>query len=793
MSFDHHYKNFEALAAYIDSDRIKAEQLNFRRFMVKQYHGDHYYVEKVLIKIADEFEIECRDPAYAPTEAEGAAIKAELAKAKFPKSVKATWAEVEQLQKSGLIKGALFAFPEGSREQVKMCQERIDKEDGGKLYIPWTLFSDGGRTKWMAMEPDGPLPFWKPKQRRNKGSIMVHEGAKTAAFVDDLLNNPERREERLKHPWADELGDYEHWGAIGGALAIHRSDYSELHREKIEGQVVYVCDNDFAGKEAVKTFSKMYGGPLKAIKFDNRFPVAWDLADPIPNALFHSNGSAKRTLLSMAQPATWATKQLEKKKGEPGRPGHVLTSHFKEEWLTAIKPGGFYHVQMTEYSFVKADQFDTFIRSFSDIDDTHRLLAASCAGKAMSLQYEPGLKPGIYHDDRARGTDFINTYVPPIIKDYARDEAKLVDYSPFEEFMEKLLPVPDDRFKVSKWCATLVVKPGLKMHYGLLLIGEVQGVGKTTLGRIVAELLGQTNVSWPSGASLEGRFNVWMAEKQLAVVNEIYAGHNIATYNKLKEVITDRTVKVEKKFLDEYYVNNHIHLFACSNSFKALKLDDKDRRWFLPRVTTDKQTLDYWTKFNDWLENDEGYRKVKLWAQHFVKEHGAEVPGAVAPDGGIKPEVVSLNYNFAQDLIHTTLEHCMHMHDKYANRNVQVADAIKDEFSEGYADRWPERKKLVELAASHVSAFFFDMDVRRFLRDSRHPKIHETSLKNIQDVAAHLGFLIGKNRCQWKQAVGAKVITLDPWLVEAPFDELSKLKEGRFINLSRLMTELEVL
>ncbi len=85
---------------------------------------------------------------------------------------------------------------------------------------------------------------------------MVHEGAKAAQTVDDLLNNPERRDQKKAHPWADELGNYEHWGIIGGALATHRSDFDELKSEKIQGHVVYACDCDFNGKQAVPTFSQ---------------------------------------------------------------------------------------------------------------------------------------------------------------------------------------------------------------------------------------------------------------------------------------------------------------------------------------------------------------------------------------------------------------------------------------------------------------------------------------------------------------------------------------------------------
>ena len=82
---EHNYHRFPALAAYID--RIGAEQLNFRRFMVKEFKGDSYYTEKVLITIMHDFSLEVTDEKYMPSEEEAAAIKEALKEAEFPTSI----------------------------------------------------------------------------------------------------------------------------------------------------------------------------------------------------------------------------------------------------------------------------------------------------------------------------------------------------------------------------------------------------------------------------------------------------------------------------------------------------------------------------------------------------------------------------------------------------------------------------------------------------------------------------------------------------------------------------------
>ena len=69
-----------------------------------------------------------------------------------------------------------------------MIHVRRDYDNGEKSYHNYSHFSDGD---WRQLNPDGYLPLWKPKTTRNKNRMMIHEGAKSARFCDDLVNNPE--------------------------------------------------------------------------------------------------------------------------------------------------------------------------------------------------------------------------------------------------------------------------------------------------------------------------------------------------------------------------------------------------------------------------------------------------------------------------------------------------------------------------------------------------------------------------------------------------------------------------
>jgi hypothetical protein len=114
--------------------------------------------------------------------------------------------------------------------------------------------------------------------------------------------------------------------------------------------------------------------------------------------------------------------------------------------------------------------------------------------------------------------------------------------------MEYLFINESERHEALRWCATLIARPDIRMHYGMLLISERQGVGKTTLGAgILAPLVGIQNVGFPGENDITAAFNEWVAHKRLAIVSEIYSGSSWKAYHALKAVITDKDITVNQK------------------------------------------------------------------------------------------------------------------------------------------------------------------------------------------------------------------------------------------------------
>ena len=609
-------------------ERVGAEVLNFRRAMVRSYRGS-YYIERALIKISSEGDVTCTEKEFAPTEEEAAAMKEALQGIEFPRTITARTTQ-------GIpAKGELYEFLDRKSGEIIMVQERRTSADGSKQYIPWVFLSNG---EWVAMEPDGALPFWKPAESKGPGArIMIHEGAKAALAASNLPTY---------HPWYEELRHYEHWGMIGGALAPHRADYSELDREQ-PIEVIYVCDNDLPGRMALHNVSKQRRKSLKGAVFGSDFPHAFDLADPMPKKLFTRGkryiGPAFKDLL---RPASWAT-DLQPAADGKGRPKAVIRQEFLEEWLHCTQPECFIHKDWPSQMY-SPSEFNNLVAPFSDVDDTAKLVRRDSASKSVGLKYCPDAAPGL-----SAGNRWINTYEPsPIVPEHGSN------YCPFTAFMQHLVPAEHDRVELMRWCATLIARPERRILYGVLAVSETQGIGKGTLcEKILAPLVGMQNVSFPTEQELvDSNFNYWLAHKRLAVVHEIYAGQSSKAYNRLKSSITDRHVTVSRKYQANYDIENWIHIFACSNSMRAMKLSIDDRRWLVPALTDKTQPVGYWEDLNNWLRYEGGLQAVAYWAHVFVEKFGAVEPGAPAPWSTAKLEMIEESYSPGQELAMNVLQ-----------------------------------------------------------------------------------------------------------------------------------------
>jgi len=694
--------------------RIGAECINFRRAMIKINKGK-YYVEKCVIKVdpADGTITSYGDEGgeYYPTKAEQEQVKADWASVKLPTYVKSEELPALELAdrlRRGREGSKAFVFYENGTGKVLMVQHRYDDAEGNRQFVPHTYWSDG---EWRTMEPEGSLPFFKPK-KATRPRIMVHEGSKAAEAAQRIADDRYSR-----HPWHETLALYDHWGMIGGAMAPQRTDYSELRKAK-PTEVVYVCDNDEPGIEALSKVSRFYGGSMKGVRFDGRFPPSWDVADPLPEKFFNEKGHyCGPSLEKLIRPATWATDKIST--GKAGRPACRLRVEFSREWFHSVKPDLYAHASQPNRT-MSLTEFNSFVSPFSDAKNTGELLQKHWESKGTLLSFDPSGPNGIYEKD---GELCLNTHIGSSVKSrkWTDNENMLRDAAPFVEFMEHLIPNDRDRGELIKWVVTLVARPDIKMLYGILLISEQQGVGKGTLGeRIIAPIIGRHNVSYPSETDIvDSGFNTWAAHKRLAVIHEIYAGHSSKAYNKMKSLITDYNLTINTKYLAPYELQNWTHVFACSNSNAALKLSFDDRRWFVPEVTKDPKTPGYWEKLYRWLEREGGYSIIKGFCEVLAADpRNLVMRGQSAPMTETKKDVVREGYSDAMRFVHMLMEQIKDQADRQ-NKSVVVLDTelvrmVKEVYYKGNVPKYMEQLRTLRRVAQDAGWYIWEGRIDRF-------------------------------------------------------------------------------
>lgn len=645
------YKTIPALARYIDrlagEHECEVEQRSFKRFALTSSGADGYRRDRAIIILAKDGTVRAPDK-YKPKDEEAKAIKAACANIAFPTSIPASLVGSEDQRNAvGANADDWFEIRDQSRNKVLMVQQRVEPEprkgvDSKKSYLPWSLWSD---KVWRRMEPDsGLLPIWKPAKHRKKYRIMVHEGAKSARYVDWLTNDMEAREALAQHPWALDLPDYEHWGWIGGAPSPHRTDWSELTKLEL-AEIVIVADNDLVGQQAIKAIARELSSakaPVTALLFDDGFGANFDLADKFPSNFWIKDRYRGPTLADCCRPATWATRTIDPE--GKGRPQIVARDAFIAQWVASIVPAVFVHRRYPN-RLLDTVQFNAAMMPFSDAQNTAAVLGREVAAQVDGVAYEPGRNQGIITMD---GLRLINTWKPTQVS------RRKGDLAPWIDFMRALFPVAQDRQHVLRWCATLIARPKIRMRYGMLLISETQGVGKGTLmERILAPLVGWHNVSVPSEKQLtDSGFNSWLVRKRLVLVHEIYAGHTKKAYDSVKSSVTDDNLDVNEKNLKPYSIHNWTQFILSSNSLLALQMVKGDRRWFVPKVSETKPMggAAYWTELNAWLVSG-GLEAIHDWAYDFVEEHDAVGSGDEAPTSAAKERMIETSRSEGQQMV----------------------------------------------------------------------------------------------------------------------------------------------
>lgn len=203
---------------------------------------------------------------------------------------------------------------------------------------------------------------------------------------------------------------------------------------------------------------------------------------------------------------------------------------------------------------------------------TRWLLNSNRIEKCYQMTYRPDLNSGIVEVDNIK---LFNTYLPTHhqkVTSSEVDNAKTV----LEEHAKKL--TGDDADVFLDYVAFLIQKPGQKVNWAMI-VQSVHGAGKSFFTDLLRAVLGQKNVQNIDKSVIEGSFNDYL-QSQLLIVEELRDGGSRYTLaNKLKDLITSDTVRINPKGFKAYQQKNISNFLCFTNYRDCLAIDQHERRW----------------------------------------------------------------------------------------------------------------------------------------------------------------------------------------------------------------------
>ena len=574
--------------------RIGAEPRSMRAAVVRRDGKNGYWKDAAIIRFDKDGKIKVtarldeNTQELLPTDIEQASICKAWTDSNIPVPISVkSLPPLPKVLQSEKAKQNLFQFKDLEGNTI-MLQSRVTDKNDEKNYVPWCWCSDG---KWRMCEPDGQLPLYGVEQLKDKSIAFIHEGAKSAREAKRIADD-----EKSAHPWRRHLAGAAHLGWIGGAMNPNRTDWSVIEKSGIN-RVYIVADNDAAGSDAVRWISKNLSCETLMVQFGDRWPVGFDLADAWPE----NNTVPFQECL---EPATWMTKTIQNGK----RSEIALRDHAKGlwHWVSMLDVWVYASIPNRRYS---TEQAKYLMRAYSHTNNIIELLLSQRSIGVNSLDYQPQHKGLLVKAEDGKGMA-INTFRPSSILPIKGDP------SPWLGFLRYMFPKEDERLEVMRWVATLIAHPETRMRYAILLVSETHGTGKTTLCEILSTLVGKHNCSSPTDEEICSAFNSWAVHKRLAIISEIYTGKSWKSYNNLKGIITDDSLGVSEKYAKPYTVQNWCHIVATSNSPKALKIAEGDRRWLYPDVVEKHWPKEKFDKFYKWLSLS-GMGIIMQWALEY--------------------------------------------------------------------------------------------------------------------------------------------------------------------------------
>lgn len=223
---------------------------------------------------------------------------------------------------------------------------------------------------------------------------------------------------------------------------------------------------------------------------------------------------------------------------------------------------------------------------------------------------------------------------------------------PFLDHLRYLYPDPEESNILLRYLAHQVQRPGEKVHWAVLLVGD-PGVGKSYFAEVMRRVLGPNNVKMVANETLHETFTGWQRNTQLIVVEELMARERLELMDKLKPMITESWCQIREMYRPPYDQPNRFNFLFFSNHDNALILDAKDRRYCVLKTEAEPRPHRYYSELFDWTRRNAG---ALLWHLKNEVDLSEFLPKAHAPMSNGKRQMILDTMPDLDRFIHSMVE-----------------------------------------------------------------------------------------------------------------------------------------
>ena len=180
---------------------------------------------------------------------------------------------------------------------------------------------------------------------------------------------------------------------------------------------------------------------------------------------------------------------------------------------------------------------------------------------------------------RVHGGDY-NVWKGPTLKPIEGDVSLWLN------LLERLVPDSTERLHLLQWMGFTVQRTGEKINHAVLMVSDVEGVGKDSLFAPLIQAIGDHNCEDIFATSLQpGGYNSFLTEAKLMIIQEIMDWKKGETANYLKPMLASPPTRIEinEKYTKRFSIPNICQFIMFSNNLDAVYVAKSDRRYFCLR------------------------------------------------------------------------------------------------------------------------------------------------------------------------------------------------------------------